>query len=103
MAFNRCDQIVSRVPNPDLLVVLTVFDACAQGLAVPGAQACQDFGHVVHVKLIGQRLKAFDLIKFEGQFWDRNLIQMHMAHHNHLGLIGAGVMDVSQSGAHLIQ
>ena len=55
MALNCCNQIVTRVPRPDSLVVLTVFNACAEGLALSGAQPCRDFGHVAHVKLMGLR------------------------------------------------
>lgn len=54
-AVHGCDQIVTGIPDPQLLVDLAIVDAHAQRLPIAMAKACQHFGHIAHFKLVGQR------------------------------------------------
>ena len=65
-AVHGCDQIVTRIPDPQLLVHMAIVDAHAQRLPIAMAKACQHFGHIAHLKLVGQRPQAGTGTQFKG-------------------------------------
>lgn len=75
-SFYGCNQILTCVPNPELILIVVFFDRCADWLAVPSTQTGKNLGHVIHAEFVGQWCKPSLLVHVQRELGDRQLIEM---------------------------
>lgn len=103
LPLDSCDEVFSRVPDPNLIVVVRFFNTCAERRTMACSQSGQDFRHVIDSEFVGEPLQTLGLIQLKRDAGDRQPIKQHILNFkSFLRTISDG-FGLAQMSIHLLQ